>query len=309
LSNNFTNIIALLKFFSILMLIIMAVVAIRRLLDSLDSAPRKRRRPTKHKSNSEAPKSNEWNKRQSAIVKPPKTTGYINKSARKGEWGEEKDRMELSHLSSEYKVLHDILIPYKNWNLDYSQIDHVVTSIYGIFVVEAKNYSGVIFGDENGEWYQNDRPIKNPIKQNERHIHAIKELLLKNGYKDLLFYNIVTLNSRCNMTQVTAYTVVPDIHLQNLIEKRSKQKVLTMEQVERIHYILGKSNIRDKAIRKLHIEQINAITSNDSPKCVLCDKKVTIGIRNFCLGNPERFHGNIYCMEHQNHPITVRGLK
>lgn len=199
--------------------------------------------------------------------------------------------------------------PYKTWNLDYSQIDYVVTSIYGIFVIEAKNYKGVISGDENGEWYQNDRPIKNPIKQNERHIHAIKELLLKNGYKNLLFYNLVTLNSRCNMTQVTAYTVVPDIHLQNLIEKRSKQKVLTMEQVEKIHYILEKSNIRDKVIRKLHIEQINAIISNDSPKCVLCDKKVTIGIRNFCLGNPERFHGNIYCMEHQNQPITVRELK
>lgn len=300
MNNNLANTIALLKFFSVLMLIIIVVVATPRLLDSLNSPPSKRRRPIKHKSNSEPPKSIEWYKRQSNIVKPPKTTGYSNKSDRKGEWGEEKDRMELSHLSSEYKVLHDILIPYKNWNLDYSQIDHVVTSIYGIFVIEAKNYSGVIAGDEDGDWYLNDRRIKNPIKQNERHINAIKDLLLKHGYKNLLFYNTVTLNSRCNMTQVTAHTVVPDIHLQNLIEKRSKHKVLTMEQVEKIHYILEKSNIRDKAIRELHIQQIKAIITSDFPECVLCGRKLTIGISDFCLNHPERFHGNMYCMEHQN---------
>ena len=78
----------------------MVVVTIRKLLNSIDSPPRARRRPIKHKSNSKAPKSIQWNKRQSAIVKPPKTTGYINKSARKGKWGEEKDRMELSHYKA-----------------------------------------------------------------------------------------------------------------------------------------------------------------------------------------------------------------
>lgn len=102
------------------------------------------------------------------------------------------------------------------------------------------------------------------------------------------------------MTQVTAHLVVPDIHLQNLIKKRSKRKVLAMEQVDKIHYILEKSNIRDKAIRELHIQQIEAIINTDSPKCVQCGRKVTIGIRDFCLDHPERFHGNISCMEHQN---------
>lgn len=286
----------------------MVVVASRRLLDLLDAPARKRKCPVKRKPISYAPITAVENKRQPDIVRPPNTTGYINKSARKGVWGEEKDRMELSHLSLEYKVLHDLLIPYKNGNLEYSQIDHVVTSIYGIFVIEAKNYTGEISGDENGEWYQNDRPIKSPIKQNERHIKAITNLLFKLGYKNLLFFNVVTLNSRCNMIQVTASSVVPDIHLQNLIIKRSKQKVLTMEQVEKIHSILKKSNIIDKAIRQLHIQQTKSISSTDSPKCVLCGRKVTIGIRDYCLGHPERFHGNIYCIEHQNQTILRRNV-
>ena len=39
---------------------------------------------------------------------------------------------------------------------------------------------------------------------------------------------------------------------------------------------------------------------SDFPECVLCGRKLTIGIRDFCLNHPERFHGNLYCMEHQN---------
>ena len=342
MSNDLANIIAILKFFFGIIFLGIIVMTIRNIIDSIlpDSHSRKRRHSNKQKSYSKAskfpPRSNEYfNKsarkgkrreeknrtevspleykvfndillKQKANFETSESIGYVNKSARKGEWGEQKDRMELSRLSSDYKVLHDLLIPYKNWNLDYSQIDHVVTSIYGIFIIEAKNYTGEISGDEDGDWYQNNRPIKNPLKQNERHVNAIKALMFKHGYKNLLVHNIVTLNSRCNMNQVTSHSVVPDLYLQNLIEKRSKQIVLTMEQVEKIHDLLDKANIKDKSIRERHIQQTKAIASNDAYTCVLCGKKVTIGIRDFCLANPERFRGKIYCMEHQNQLTNQR---
>lgn len=41
--------------------------------------------------------------------------------------------------TEEYIVLHDLLLPYKDGT---TQIDHVIISPYGIFVIETKNYTG-----------------------------------------------------------------------------------------------------------------------------------------------------------------------
>ena len=43
-----------------------------------------------------------------------------------------------------YKQLNNVTLPLKNGGS--TQIDHVIVSIYGIFVIETKNYQGMIFG-------------------------------------------------------------------------------------------------------------------------------------------------------------------
>ena len=62
------------------------------------------------------------------------------------------------------------------------QIDHVVVSRKGIFVLETKNYTGWIFGNENSQnWtqviYKRKEKFYNPIWQNFDHIQALKEFL------------------------------------------------------------------------------------------------------------------------------------
>jgi len=63
-----------------------------------------------------------------------------------------------------------------------TQIDHVIVSRYGIFVIETKNMKGWIFGSEHDAcWTQvnfgrKDR-FQNPIRQNHRHCLAIAEKL------------------------------------------------------------------------------------------------------------------------------------
>ena len=69
-----------------------------------------------------------------------------------GDSGERYVSHILSHLSAEYHVFNDV---YLNSNGRSSQIDHVVISKFGIFVIETKNYSGAIYGSENMEhWTQ-----------------------------------------------------------------------------------------------------------------------------------------------------------
>ncbi|MCA9351348.1 NERD domain-containing protein [Patescibacteria group bacterium] len=64
-----------------------------------------------------------------------------------------------------------------------TQIDHVVVSPYGIFVIETKDYSGWIFGDQFGKvWTQtlpgkNKHTFQNPFRQNYRHIKILQEYL------------------------------------------------------------------------------------------------------------------------------------
>jgi restriction system protein len=47
-----------------------------------------------------------------------------------------------------YRVFHDLYLPRPDGK-GTTQIDHVVVSRYGIFVIETKNMTGWIFGDAN----------------------------------------------------------------------------------------------------------------------------------------------------------------
>lgn len=63
-----------------------------------------------------------------------------------------------------------------------TQIDHIIVSRYGIFVIETKNMEGWIFGSEKqSKWVQSlygkKFPFQNPLHQNYRHIKSLEEFL------------------------------------------------------------------------------------------------------------------------------------
>ena len=72
-----------------------------------------------------------------------------------------------------YRQLNNITLELEDGST--TQIDHIVISVYGIFVIETKDISGWIFGGEkdktwtkklkDGKSYQ----IPNPLRQNYRH--------------------------------------------------------------------------------------------------------------------------------------------
>lgn len=90
--------------------------------------------------------------------------------------------------NDKYSVINNLLF---TWNGHSTQIDHIVVSIYGIFVIETKYYKGLIYGGENSEYwlqniYGNKHQFRNPILQNQGHIRALKHLL--HEYEDLPSY-------------------------------------------------------------------------------------------------------------------------
>ena len=106
---------------------------------------------------------------------------FLQNPAIKGKMGEKAVRSVIgSNLDAEtYIEFHDLIIPSRDGT---TQVDHIYVSIFGIFVVETKNYSGWIFGDEKqARWtqiiYKQKHYFQNPLRQNYAHIKALSELL------------------------------------------------------------------------------------------------------------------------------------
>lgn len=72
----------------------------------------------------------------------------------------------------EYVVLHDVMLP--GYNGMPTQIDHIVVSRFGIFVIEMKNYSGEIRLKGN-RWRKggSGRDLGDPVWQNAQHVRTI----------------------------------------------------------------------------------------------------------------------------------------
>lgn len=89
-----------------------------------------------------------------------------------------------------YRSLNNLTLQTSNGT---TQIDHVVVSRFGIFVVETKNIDGWIFGDERAPtWtvvkHRRRWTMQNPLRQNYRHIKALGEFL---GLGDDAFHSVV----------------------------------------------------------------------------------------------------------------------
>lgn len=63
-----------------------------------------------------------------------------------------------------------------------TQVDHLLVSRFGVFVIETKHYNGWLFGRENDKtWtqvhFRARFKFQNPIFQNRRHVRAVQALL------------------------------------------------------------------------------------------------------------------------------------
>ena len=81
--------------------------------------------------------------------------------------------------SPNYHLLNHITIKYGSST---TQIDHILVSRHGVFVIETKNYKGWIFANaKQATWtqvlYRLKFKFQNPIHQNHRHVVAVRELL------------------------------------------------------------------------------------------------------------------------------------
>ncbi|WNC68022.1 nuclease-related domain-containing protein [Thalassotalea nanhaiensis] len=100
----------------------------------------------------------------------------------KGWIGENHVRKGLKKYLDEtkYTIINDVTLPLEDGGT--TQIDHIVVSTFGVFVIETKNMSGWIFGNERqAKWTQtihrSKYPFQNPLRQNYKHTKTLAHLL------------------------------------------------------------------------------------------------------------------------------------
>jgi hypothetical protein len=193
----------------------------------------------------------------------------------KGCFGEKSVAFFLSRLDeTKYKTINNIMLKIGDKT---TQIDHVVVSNYGIFVIETKNYKGWILGNEFDDYwkqviYKRKEKLHNPIKQNYGHIQALKEVCKE--FPDLNYISIVAFTTKADL-KITAKTEV--VYTINLVKTIKKYDVINIEDSikEQIYSKLLTLNVDSKENRKSHVEGIhknlldkdNKVNANICPKC------------------------------------------
>lgn len=106
--------------------------------------------------------------------------------------GEEAEKQMAFYLQRAFRkrddcfVINDLRVVYDG---DIAQIDHLVVSTYGLFIVESKSVHGTISINQHGDWQRayNDEisGMPSPVRQAQEQGRILKELLRANAEKVL----------------------------------------------------------------------------------------------------------------------------
>ncbi len=191
----------------------------------------------------------------------------------RGFMGEFWVRNELDKLPRDkYIIINDVML---QDDMGTHQIDYIVLSNYGIFVIEMKNYYGMIRGKElDNKWCQylgkTKNYFKNPIHQNYGHVKSLASILNIGEDK---FISIVCFSNQVKLKVEVKSPVVQLDLLKSQILKYDK--INNDFNLEELRNKILLENIASKKERKQHVANIRAKIKKDAilesnmicPKC------------------------------------------
>jgi restriction system protein len=211
----------------------------------------------------------------------------------KGWYGERLIRLRLwlSLSKKEYQIYNDLTILTNNGSC---QLDHIVVSKYGIFIIETKYRSGWIFGSENGKsWtqvlYRKKYKFQNPLHQLYRQKMILTTFL--NLTSDN-FHPIVVFKGRCTLKTDMPDNVMKSGFIDHI--KSYKIQILSDDQLKMSHMMLGSFKKYGTVSKKAHISSLHD-RHNSKTNCPKCggfllvrtafkntpNEKQFLGCRNF----------------------------
>lgn len=134
--------------------------------------------------------------------------------------------------ADQYHVIENVTLPTRHGTV---QIDHIVVSVYGVFVIETKNRTGWIFGKPQWRtWtqtiYEDSYRFQNPLIQNSRHVQVLRAILRLSLHQ---IHSVIVFVGNSDFKTEMPENVTYDIECIDFIESKQK-KVLTKTQTAKI---------------------------------------------------------------------------
>ena len=211
------------------------------------------------------------------------TPKYRSRAEAIGDFGEKRVSSFLEDLDcEEYQVFNDLLIRNGNYT---TQVDHLIISRYGVFVLETKNVHGHVYGGGNAEFWKQYLPddgfrrdgstqehkLRNPIWQNEGHIKTLSRLVFGN---DVPIHGIVVFPNDAELKIVADQ---PVLHMCKVVPyiKRYSDVVLSSDQIAFYRGRLLEVISVSESDRKTHLDNVqhnkerrdSAVAAGVCPKC------------------------------------------
>ncbi len=177
----------------------------------------------------------------------------------------------FSFSDKDYSILHNVTLPDETGRT--TQVDHIIVSPYGIFVVETKHYKGWIFGSEKeATWtqqiYRSKKTFQNPLHQNYKHTSTLRKLL---NLPAASIFPVVIFTGEAQFKT----DMPPNVgHVRSCVNfiKSHKETVLTASQVQEI--IATIEEIRLAQNLRTHFQHV------DNVKKIVQEKEKTIAYTN-----------------------------
>ena len=209
---------------------------------------------------------------------------WWNSPKQKGKRGEKLVAGRLRKgLPDEYRILNDIYLPLPDGTT--TQVDHIVVSQYGIFVVETKTYSGWIFGDEKSkEWtqsiYRKKSRFQNPMRQNYKHICALADNL---GIDKSYFIGVVAFTGDCTFKTEMPDGVVYSRRAAEYIRSHNKPTIKASQVDELANAIAEWQGTVGEERKSCHVANLkkrhSAVREGDVPACPYCGGRMVLRTR------------------------------
>lgn len=180
----------------------------------------------------------------------------------KGKFGEfaVSAHVKLYLNKENYTLLNDCTLPDGNGST--TQIDHILLSPFGIFIIETKNYKGWIFGSERQKnWtqkiYKKTYKFQNPLHQNYKH-QKVLEAVLSDIVAPEYLHSIVVFMPDCEFKTEMPNQVFKGAKWIDYV-KDFKEEVIPVMKLKRIQLRLEKEVLQKGwQTHRLHIENLKS---------------------------------------------------
>ncbi len=191
---------------------------------------------------------------------------YLKSPYFKGKMGELMVAVHVDKaLGDEYILLNNCTIPDQEQGT--TQIDHILISPYGVFIIETKNYTGWIFGSaRQKQWtqkiYKKSYKFQNPLHQNYKHMKVL-EMILSDILEPKYLHSVIVFTPRSEFKTEMPENVFRGKAWINYVKSFNEEVISSMKQ-KRIHYRIEKEILESSwKTDRQHVEYLKQKSTNN----------------------------------------------